>query len=505
MSRTAPWMQGVPELGLPPLEGDTEVDVCIIGAGIAGLSVAYALAREGRDVLVVEKYRVGAGETGRTSAHLASALDDGFAELIRLHGEDKARFAYESHAAAILRIAETCRDEGIDCEFQWVDGYLFLKPNGDVADLEREFRAAHQVGFRDVEWCLNLPIEGFESGPAIRFPRQAQFQPLSYLTGLAQAVLRHGGRIMESTEVTGVESGPPAVVQTTSGTIRCRQLVCATNAPIVDWFAMHTKQAAYRTYMVAMHILEGAVPPGLYWDTEDPYHYVRRWHDLLLVGGEDHRTGNSDEDGSDRFHRLEQWAQGRFPVAGSAWRWSGQVLEPIDGLAFIGRNPGKADHVFIATGDSGHGLTHGTIAGMLIPALMQGDDHPWRELYDPARRNLRASGTFVKENLETVRHLADFVRSDQVSPGEIPVDSGAVITRGLSKIAMYRDREGQLHEHSAVCTHMGCIVHWNPVEKSWDCPCHGSRFSAHGEVINGPAIKALHPAGAEATAQRNEP
>jgi Rieske Fe-S protein len=215
-------------------------------------------------------------------------------------------------------------------------------------------------------------------------------------------------------------------------------------------------------------------------------------HDLLIVGGEDHKTGQAINT-AERHARLMQWASQRFPMIQSVeFQWGGQVMETIDGLAFIGRNPMDHSNVFIATGDSGMGLTHGTIAGILLTDLLVGRKNPWTELYDPARKTLSASGTFLKETLNMATQYVDWVTPGEVrDETQIAVDCGAVVRRGLTKVAVYRDATGQLHEFSAVCPHLGCIVHWNEAEKSWDCPCHGSRFEKLGKVINGPANRDL--------------
>jgi Rieske Fe-S protein len=264
---------------------------------------------------------------------------------------------------------------------------------------------------------------------------------------------------------------------------------------------MHTKQAAYRSYIVGMRVPHNSIPDALFWDTEDPFHFVRliprgsktEQDDVLIVGGEDHKTGQN-EDATERFSRLETWAKSIFPGLGEReWQWSGQVMETIDGLAFIGRNPGD-DHVFIATGDCGMGLTHGTIAGLLIKDLILGRDNPWKSLYDPSRKSVRAAFEFAKENLNVAGQYAKWVTPGEVSSvDKIERGSGGVIRKGLSKIAVYRDPSGELHQRSAVCTHLGCIVAWNPTEKSWDCPCHGSRFGPTGNILNGPAVKPLEP------------
>jgi Rieske Fe-S protein len=264
---------------------------------------------------------------------------------------------------------------------------------------------------------------------------------------------------------------------------------------------MHTKQAPYISYAIGIKVPAGSVTSALYWDTLDPYHYVRLQHgsdsgeDVLIVGGEDHKTGQAD-DAAERFAKLELWARFRWPQCGDvAYRWSGQVMETIDGLAFIGRNPGDDEHVYIATGDSGMGITHGTIAGILLTDLIVGRENPWAELYDPGRKRVKALGEFAKENLNVAAQYLDWVTggdvssADQVAPG-----GGAVIRRGLHKVAVYRDPAGRLHEHSATCPHLGCVVHWNGGEKTWDCPCHGSRFDALGRVIVGPANADLGPA-----------
>jgi nitrite reductase/ring-hydroxylating ferredoxin subunit len=256
---------------------------------------------------------------------------------------------------------------------------------------------------------------------------------------------------------------------------------------------MHTKQAAYRTYVIGLSVPRGAVPPALFWDTADPYHYARLTRgedaeDVLIVGGEDHKTGQADED-IDRFARLESWAAERLGSVGAVrYAWSGQVLEPIDALGFIGPNPGDAPNVFIATGHSGNGMTYGAIAGLLLSDLVLGRDHRWASLYAPGRITLRAAPEFAGENLNVAAQYASLLTGGDIdNPDRLRAGQGAVIRRGATKIAVYRDPGGHLHEFGALCPHLGCVVQWNAVEKSWDCPCHGSRFAATGEVLNGPS------------------
>jgi len=275
-------------------------------------------------------------------------------------------------------------------------------------------------------------------------------------------------------------------------------IVVATNSPVNDRVAIHTKQAGYLTYVVGAPVPRGSVPRGLYWDTADPYHYIRLQHgpdegmDLLIVGGEDHKTGQAN-DTEVRHGRLESWARDRFPMMGPVeFVWAGQVMETVDGLAFIGRNPMDKENVYIATGDSGMGMTHGTIAGILLTDLILGRANPWADLYDPSRKTLRAVGEFTKENLNVAAQYTDWLTGGDVkSTGEIGKGCGALVRRGLKKLAVYRDDQGVLHELSAVCPHLGGIVHWNPTEKTWDCPCHGSRFDKTGTVFQGPSNKNL--------------
>jgi Rieske Fe-S protein len=354
-----------------------------------------------------------------------------------------------------------------------------------------------------VDLVTRAPIAGFDTGPALRFPRQGQFDPMKYLGGLARAVRRRRGRFFTGTHAASIEGGRPAQVVTADGlTVTCDAVVVATNTPVNDTFALHTKQAPYITYAVALRVPRGAVTKALYWDTSDPYHYARLQgaggpEDLLIVGGEDHKTGQDGDGGATRYARLELWARRRWPQCGPVeYRWSGQVMETVDGLAFIGRNPGD-ENVYIATGDSGMGMTHGTIAGMLLTDLIMGLSNPWADLYDPARKRMKAAGAYAKENLNVAKqYLLSWVAGGDVkSDDEIAPGSGAVLRRGLHKLAVYRDVAGRLHECSATCPHLGCVVHWNGGEKTWDCPCHGSRFDAYGRVLHGPANVDLAPAG----------
>jgi glycine/D-amino acid oxidase-like deaminating enzyme/nitrite reductase/ring-hydroxylating ferredoxin subunit len=499
---TSLWIDTSQTLTTQALTSDTAADICVVGAGIAGMTTAYLLASEGHSVVVIDAGRVGCAETAMTTAHLSYVVDKTFKEILRLHGPDGARLACESHRMAIDRIEAICREERIDCGFERVDGYLFLGEGHKERELLDEMEAARAVGAK-VSRAPNAPVSGFKSGPCLHFVDQGQFHPLRYLTGLAEAFQRRGGRIYSDTKAIAAEGGQAAWVRTARGhTISAASIVVATNSPFNDLVTIHTKQAPYHTYAIGARVPAGAITHALYWDTEDPYHYVRLQRmteeelrgdtsdplDVLIVGGEDHKAGQA-QDAETRFGRLEEWMRHHFAAAGTVeFRWSGQVMETVDGLAFIGRNPLDADNMYIVTGDSGMGMTHGTIAGMLLTDLIQRRRNPWQELYDPTRVRSGAAIEWVKENLNVaMQYAAWLTRGNVTSVEEIAPNSGAVIVESGRKYAVFRDERGEIHRRSAVCPHLGCIVAWNPAASTWDCPCHGSRFDKFGAVMNGPS------------------
>lgn len=492
------WMTTTDARRPPPLDGAHDVDVCIVGAGIAGLSTAYCAAREGLSVLVVDDGTLGGGQTKRTTAHLASALDDRFTEIERIHGAEAARVAATSHAAAIDRIEAIIGAERIDCAFERVDGYLCLAGEATPQWLDRELAAAHRAGLTDVERLDACPGSDRFRGPCLRFPRQAQFQPLRYLGGLAAAAERHGAQLFGG-HVDTIEKQPGGRLRATTSTlarVSARFAVVATNSPIHERVAVHTKQAPYRTYAIAMSIPRGAVPVALYWDTLDPYHYVRVCGDerdadreLLIVGGEDRRIAPMAEaEAANRYIALEAWTRKHFPaVTDITHRWSGQVLETLDGLAFIGATPSGPDNLVMVSGDSGMGLTHGTIAGMLLTDRIAGRDNPWSRFYDPSRMPIAAAATYIRENFTGALGYSDWLKPGDGDPQSLPRGGGGVFGWGTHKRAIYRDADGKLHVRSALCPHLGGVVGWSDAEKTWDCPCHGSRFDAYGRVVQGPA------------------
>lgn len=474
----------------PRLQKNLRTDVCVIGAGIAGVTTAYLLAKEGKKVVLIDDGAIGNGMTSVTSAHLSYVLDRRFYEIEQLHGEKGVRLAAESHLQAIDRIESNVNDESIDCDFQRVDGYLFLGPDDTEKTLEKELEAAHHAG---LERQVSLEREGMTLGRCLKFTNLGQFHPLKYLVGLAKSFQDSGGHIFSHTHADSIESGPPGTVHCGKHRITADFVVVATNTPINNLLAIHTKQAPYISYVIAAPIRRDAIRRALYWDTADPFHYIRLYphdqsYDLLIVGGEDHKTGQAS-DMQERLQSLETWARRYFPAMEEVvYSWSGQVMESNDGLAYIGHNPHDQDNIFIITGDSGVGLTHGTIGGMLITDLIMGRANPWTSLYDPTRINLRAAKEFTKEALNMAGQYTDWITpGDVASVDQIKHNSGALLRDGLKKIAVYRDEKGHLHRFSAVCPHLGCIVQWNDLEKTWDCPCHGSRFKSTGTVLNGPA------------------
>lgn len=504
----SPWMDVLPDVEAPPLATDAQCDVVVVGGGISGLSIAYELAAHGRSVIVIDRGRIGAGMTARTTAHLASELDDYYFELIDARGEDEARLYHSSQVAAINRIEAICHDEGVDADFARVDGYLFAADADGARDLEKEYEACGKLDIA-VEWVARAPMPGSDTGTCLRFPDQARFHPTKYLAGLARAIAARGGRFHADTVHVGDKEHDGGIeIETERGPkIWAKAAVFATNSPTNDKVAIHAKQVPMRTYAIAGRVTKGSVPDALVWDTLEAYHYVRIQPlddsaDLLIVGGEDHRAGE-ENDMAVRLAALEGWTRTRYPsFADADYRWSGQVLEPDDFMPFSGRNPG-AGNVYIHTGDSGQGITNAVAGALTILPLILGEHSRFADLFDPGRKvgALASIGEFVKGQIGAAKNMAEHLGPgelgalDELKPGE-----GGIIRRGLHKVAAWRGEDGVVVERSAACTHLGCIVHWNGFEKCWDCPCHGSQFAPDGAVLNGPAVKPLAPVDGDDTA-----
>jgi glycine/D-amino acid oxidase-like deaminating enzyme/nitrite reductase/ring-hydroxylating ferredoxin subunit len=484
------------------LDNDLQCDVCVIGAGIAGLTTAYLLSKEGKKVVVVDMNEISHGETGHTTAHLTAALDDRYYELERIHGKDIARLAAQSHIEAIDQIEEICRSEGINAGFKRVDGYLVMplykpKEDQDISLIDEEFKMAKDLGL-PVEVADGAPVKGFDTRKCLVFRDQARIHPIKYLNGVVAALKRMNAKIFCNTRVVDVSenNGKCSVKTQGNNIITSNAVVVATNTPINTKVALHAQMAPYMTYVIAATFDKFAdilLWDG-YWKSDEPYHYIRLQEEkdgnLIIIGGEDHKVGQS-EDTNQHFEKLEEWAKKHLPIKSVKYRWSGMVMEPYDHLAFIGKSPGQ-DNTYIITGDSGNGMTHGTIGGMLLTDLILHKKNKLEEVYSPTRARFKAAPELIKENVNVAGQYADHLKvvNDEK---QLMKGSGMVIAQGAQKVAVYKDEKGKVFKCSAVCTHMGCIVKWNPTKTSWDCPCHGSRFDKFGKVKHGPAVKDLEP------------
>ena len=483
------WIDTTPATSYPPLRGEVSADVAIVGAGITGITAAYLLAKAGKSVVLLDKGRIAMSETGHTTAHIVEATDADYDDLIKDHGEDGARLDTEAIRESIALIRRLADELQIDCGLKAVDGYLYAEKSEHREYLERQQESLRRAGV-ETEWVTQVPLP-FPTIGGLRYRNQHVFHPRKYLLAIAAAAIKAGARIFEDSLVSDVDDGK---VSTAEGSVSARHILLTTHVPLNDrgtlWLKMHTT----RTYVVAARVEPGRIHDALYWDTDYPYHYTRLhttddgvW---LIVGGEDRDTGKEGNDES-RYAALEEYCRARFGVSEFSHRWSGQINETADALPFIGEH-GK--NVWMSTGYSGTGMTYGTLAAMLLSDFALGRENRYAELYSPSRKKIVSIAENVvtkvveapKRLFEKLTNLDVEAKSvDEVAEGEGKIVDDADGKRAVARIG------GELRVLNPTCTHMGCTVEWNGAEKSWDCPCHGSRFDTRGEVLNGPATSPL--------------
>lgn len=470
-------------------------EVVIIGAGITGLTTALLLERAGYDVAIIDAHPVGFGVTGFNSGHLTTLLLDlKFRHIIPAFGEEATRIITRACEEAIDQIEHLVNDYRIDCNFRRLPGYLFAEKTSQLRDLQQEANAIDKAGLqtnRTYHVPLPFPVE-----EGIHITDQAVIDPLKYTQRLAQKLSEHAVQIYENSRVTDIENPSQGhfIVKTEAGFIECKELVIATHTPIGFRPLSQTRLEPLRSYVIGFRS-DSPLPDALFWDMDEPYHYIRLAEDergpLILVGGEDHKTGNTVNT-AQCFQNLENYARARFNVLSVDYRWSAQLYNPADGLPYIG----KTADAYIATGYSGEGLTFGTVAARLITDQIQGIANPCIEILNPNRaKPLASAGGFIADSINAVGHfVGDRLKKPQIeNPQDVPLGEGAICMMDGNKVAAYHSPDGVLHLMSPVCTHMNCLVAWNAAEKSWDCPCHGGRFTATGQVLNGPPVDDLEP------------
>lgn len=491
---------------------DKKCDFVVVGAGIAGITAAYCLAEQdpSKQIILIDDGEICSGETGRTTAHIQIQVDDHYYAIAHMFGDEVARLVCQSNHQAADFIESTAKKQNIECDFERLPGYLIpFKDSDKEKIIDKEFKAASKAGMTveliDSDSKLpKYPVD-YPRPHWLRFPNQGQFHPLKYLYGLTQIMTKKFNNVQIFTNSHVLEinddnkedgTGEVYVVTADGRRVDCKKMVLATYIPVNDRFTMVTKIAEYRSYAMAFEVDKGVIERALYWDTDEPYNYHRIASDdqpnstkeLLMVGGKDNLVGHELSSYEDTFDKLEALARSKFPVAGKLrYRWSGQVTEPIDTLPFLGLNPGNKN-IYIITGDSGTGMTNGTIGALLCRDLIYGRDNPYAKIYEPSRQMTKNPFGYISHNIEASASLFDYV-----TPGDCPGDiedmklgQGCIVREGLMKLAVYKDSDGTVYKFSAVCPHLKALVRYNPLEKTFDCPFHGSRFDRYGKVINGP-------------------
>ncbi|MFN2469773.1 MAG: FAD-dependent oxidoreductase [Gaiellaceae bacterium] len=496
MSQGGPsfWIGTTPETDYPALEGEVSVDVAVVGGGIMGITAAALLKREGKTVALLESKRIVHGATGYTTAKVTAGHGVIYGELSKKFGEAGARTYAEAQQAAVERIGEL----GADADFERRANFVYADTAEDVERLREEAEVQQRVGLpASFTRETSLP---FEVAGALRLENQAQFHPRKYLLALAAGIPGDGSHVFEHTRVQDASDGQPCSVTAEGGTVRARDVVIATQLPILDRGLFFAKAHAHRSYAIAAPLGGAPDPDGMFINAGQPTRSIRTMRDseriYLSIGGNGHKSGR-EPDTPERYDQLEEFLRRHWPEAEPVeYRWSTMDYMPLDRVPYIGRLTRGSKHLFTGTGFNKWGMTNGTVAALILTDRILGRANAWAGIFESKRWHPRASlGKFVAENTSTgIRYVTDRVRlSRGPKPDELRPGDGALVRVRGRKTAVYRDDAGDLHAHSPLCRHLYCIVDWNPAERSWDCPCHGSRYTGEGKVIQGPTTRDLKP------------
>lgn len=497
MKPTSYWVDSTPETTHPQLDRDLTVDVAIVGAGMLGVTAALMLKRQGAKVALLEGGRVAGGVTAYTTAKVASSHGVHYKPVAASFGDDGARSYAQAQETALERMADYVAELGIDCDWRRKPSFVYSIDPDERKRIVQEHEACKRAGL-PVALVTEAPELPFPIVAAVRYDNQAEFHPRRYLLGLARAIPGGGCAIYERSRVVSASDGDQGRVTIAEGfTVTADNVIVATHFPFMDRGLYFARQHPERSYALGVYAADHRVE-GMYLSTESPSHTLRSIPtdagEMLMVGGEAHKVGQADEE--ERYARLEAWAREHWDVRKVAYRWSTQDNMPIDGVPYIGKlNPG-AKSFWVGTGFRKWGLTNGTAAATILSEAIAGREVPYAHLFDSTRVGpLNAAKELIKGNVNVGRrffqdHLS---RPDERDPGDLAPGEGGTVRKGTRKVGAYRDDTGVLHTVSTVCTHLGCSVVWNGAEKSWDCPCHGSRFHHDGTVIQGPAVKDLPP------------
>lgn len=499
------WVATAGVTAYPSLAMDLDVDVAVIGGGIAGLTAALALKRAGNSVAVLEAARVGTGVTGHTTGKITSLHRLAYTELADRHGTKVAGSYGQANQAAVEHIARVVAEEGIDCDFRRVSNYTYAESYDAVARVREEAALAARLGLPSV-FSADVPLP-FAVRGAVRFDDQAQFHAVKYLQGVARAVDGSGSHIFENSRVTAVRDGAPAVVETGGGTVRAREVIVASNYPIGEPGAFAARCYLHRSYLIASQA-HAVRLDGTFISVDGPMRSVLAidldGSSYVLTGGEGHRATETG-DAAGRYRRLAAFARERLGVGETSFRWSTQDTMPVDGLPYVGTLSATAAHLHVITGLRKWGLTNGTAGALILADTLSGRFNPWAAVFDTTRATRTApEGQPAGERLQPEPQPAqpgpepepepeEIIGSGQAAVAGLRPREGTVAEIGGHKTAIYADAAGELHAVSAICTHLGCTVEFNAEDTTWDCPCHGSRFAADGAVIQGPATRSLEP------------